>query len=194
MKKFSYVFSHTIFKIFAFALIICVASFLINDSLLQLNSQKNGIEIILYDTTLSTSAPELFCNQIKKETSVRYVNFTTLDSASTEDYVSTIKNFTVYNYISQLALSRNAELLIVPESMLADTLLIEGAVPLNIEIDPDQVEKCSLNGQVYAFPFLNKIVTDYGDTFTSAYLTNVYGILLSGDHTEQVRAFLASIN
>lgn len=194
MKKISYVFSHCIFKIFVCAFIVCVATFLINDSLLQINSQKNGIEIILYDTTLSTSAPELFCKQIKKQTSVRYVNFTTLDSSATKDYVSTIINFTVHDYISQLADSRNAELLIVPENMLAEVLLIKQAVPLELEIAPEQVEKCSLNGQVYAFPFLDKTVTDYGDNLTSAYLTNVYGILLSGDHTEQMRAFLASIN
>lgn len=194
MKKISYVFSHSIIKIAVCALLVCVATFLINDSLLQINSSKNGIEIILYDTTLSTSAPELFCKQIKRHTSVRYVNFTTIESTAAKDYVSDIKNFTVSAYLGQVAYSRNAELLIVPEQMLSEALLIDGIVPLELEIEPDEKEKCSKNGVVYAFPFLDKKVTDYGDVFTSAYLNNAYAILFDGDHTEQVRAFLASIN
>lgn len=193
MKKISYVFSHSIVKIAVMVLIVCIATFLINDSLLQIYSTKNGIEIILYDTTLSNSAPELFCKQIKNETSVRYVNFSTIESAAAKDYISDIKNFTVSAYLSQVASSRNAELLIVPEPMLAEALLIDGIVPLNLEIEEDEIEKCSKDGIVYAFPFLDKTVTEYGDIFTSAYLNNAYGILLNGDYTEQVRAFLASI-
>lgn len=194
MKKLSYVFSHVIFKILVGIFIVCVLTFFIDDTLLQLNSQKNGIEIILYDTTLSVSDPKLFCKQIKKDTSVRYVNFTTVESTSTEEYVSNIQNYTVCDYLAQLAASRDAELLVVPEAFLERALTIKDIVPLELPIESALTEKCSLNGVIYAFPFEDKLVTDYGDAFASAYQHNVYGILLSGDHTQQMRDFLSAID
>lgn len=180
MSKLKYVFSHSIVKIAVLSIIIAIITFGISDALLQLNSQKDGIEIILLDTSLSVSSPEILCKEIKRRTHVRYVNYTTVDSSSAGEYVATIENYTMADYLAYLAESRNAELIVVPENFLQDAVSLDNSLPV-----PE-----NLGGGNY-YSLKDKNVTSVGDKFVS--ITDVYGILLKGDHYEDICKFFLDV-
>lgn len=191
MNKFKQILSHSLPVIAVLCVIIGVVTYLSQDSLLQLNSQKNGIEIILYDITLSKSSPELLCKQIKEATGVRYVNSTTIESKSSSDYIATIENYTITDYLDYVATSRDAELLLVPDSLLEEALLMKSIQPIDFsaKIDSSQREKCSVNGVLYAIPLKSKVLTKYGDIASSLY-HDVYALILSGDHGAQMQSYI----
>ena len=187
MNHIKYALSHCIGILITLYIIICLLTTNLSNIISQLQSAKNGIEIILVDES------QLRKN-ISSVTNVKHIGISSLDSASAQDYIKTVENYTMVDYLTYLALSRNAEMIIVPETMLETVYQMNIIAPLSLEIPEEYKEKCSMNDTVYAFPFRHLAVTEYDATLFSAQ-SEVYGILLAGaDHTEALRLYLSALD
>lgn len=176
MNKLKYALYHG--KIVLVILIIAVifASTFINDTIMQINSAKNGIEVLLIDTAFSTSTKTLE-KEIKNATGVKFVGAASLIKSDAEEYVKTIENYTVEDYIYYLTQVKNCEAVFVTKNMLNSIYTLKNIVPLSIEGEFDEI--CYFNGVLYAFPMK-----------TSALQQDTYMILLNGDHVEYMRQYL----
>ena len=153
MKHIKYALSHCINLLLVLCIAICLLTAGLSEILSQLQSAKNGVEIILVDTTLSLGGENQFRKNIQTFTHIKYVGISTIDSPSAEEYINTIENYSMAEYLKYLALSRNAEILIVPGAMLETVYQMDTITPLLLEIPEQYQETCSLDGTVYAFPF-----------------------------------------
>lgn len=193
MRHIKYALSHCINLLLVLCIVICLITTGLSEVISQLQSAKNGVEVILVDTTLSLGGEDQFRKNIQTFTHIKYVGISTVDSPSAEEYINTIENYSMTEYLKYLALSRNAEILIVPQAMLETVYQMDTITPLLLEIPEQYREICSLDGTVYAFPFRDLTVTDYGAALLSAQ-SEVFGILLAGgDHTDAIRQYLASL-
>ena len=186
MKHIKYALSHCINILLILCIVICLITTGLSEVISQLQSAKKGVEVILVDTTLSIGNIQAF-------TQIKYVGISTVDSSSAEEYIHTIENYSMTEYLKYLTLSRNAEILIVPQTMLETVYQMDTITPLLLDVPEQYREICSHDDTVYAFPFRDLTVTDYGATLLSAQ-SEVFGILLAGaDHTEAIRQYLASL-
>ncbi len=173
-----YAISHCLGILIAAVLIISLATFFISDTVSQLNSAKDGIEILFVDVTLSSGSTSQLAGEIKKRTGVKYAGIATLESKSAEEYIKTIENYSMTNYLEYLTMSRDSELIIVTESMLDTAKHMNNAV--------------ALSSDVFALSLDGIVLTSY-DAKAEA-IENVYAILLSGDHTDAMRAYIDSLS
>lgn len=190
MKQIRYALSHCGGVLLTLCIAVSLLTAVLSNIVSQLQSAQNGIEVILVDTTLSLGGDSQFQQSIRKHTGVKYVGVSTVEVASANDYIQTIENYTMADYLHYLTISRNAEMIIVPEAMLEIIYQLPNIAPLSLEIPEEYQEICTYNGTVYAFPFRNLPVTDYEATLLSAQ-SEVYGVLLSNaDHTDTMRQYL----
>lgn len=193
MKHIKYALSHCINILLILCIVICLITTGLSEVISQLQSAKKGVEVILVDTTLSVGSDDQFRKNIQAFTQIKYVGISTVDSSSAEEYIHTIENYSMTEYLKYLTLSRNAEILIVPQTMLETVYQMDTITPLLLDVPEQYREICSHDDTVYAFPFRHLTVTDYGATLLSAQ-SEVFGILLAGaDHTEVIRQYLASL-
>lgn len=192
MNKAKFVISHCGILALVLCLVLVIVTLGAEDVRSQLASQRDGIEIILIDVSLSRSAPELLCKSIKAETGVRDVNSSTVESSAALDYVKTIQNYTFSDYLNELAAARDAELVIVSKPYLEAVLQMKQLAPLGF-VPENADELCIKDGQAFAFPFKDKTVTEYSDTLAGV-ADEAYGVLINGDHIAEMREFLLNLN
>lgn len=191
MNKFKYAFNHG--KVIAFILIIAISfvTSFVFETISQLNSAKNGIEILLVDAYLSVGGADELAKEVKSATSVKYVGAATINEKDTREYIKTVKDYSFSDYLTDTTLAKNAELIIVSKSLLPEIYEMKNIVPLALDIDAD--EESYHNGILYAFPLKNTFVTEYESTVISLQ-EDTFAILLDGDHTEDVRKYLLNLN
>ena len=103
MEKLKYALYHgKYFLIFLLIGIYFLTSFVLN-TLAQLNSAKNGIEMLFIDTSLSSGSPDSFASTVKKTTGVKYVSASTLATSDALEYIKTIDNYSFTDYLAYLA-------------------------------------------------------------------------------------------
>lgn len=191
MNKFKYAFNHG--KVIAFILIIAISfvTSFVFETISQLNSAKNGIEILLVDAYLSVGGADELAKEVKSATSVKYVGAATINEKDTREYIKTVKDYSFSDYLTDTTLAKNAELIIVSKGLLPEIYEMKNIVSLALDIDAD--EECYHNGVLYAFPLKNTFVTEYESTVISLQ-EDTFAILLDGDHTEDVRKYLLNLN
>lgn len=191
MNKFKYAFNHG--KVIAFILIIAISfvTSFVFETISQLNSAKNGIEILLVDAYLSVGGADELAKEVKSATSVKYVGAATINEKDTREYIKTVKDYSFSDYLTDTTLAKNAELIIVSKSLLPEIYEMKNIIPLALDIDAD--EECYHNEVLYAFPLKNTFVTEYESTVISLQ-EDTFAILLDGDHTEDVRKYLLNLN
>lgn len=190
MNKLKYVFSHGKIAL----LILTVAVFFITSSVFdvisQLNSAKNGIEMLLVDVSLSIGNANELAKSAKKLTKVKYVGAATISEEDTRDYIKTVSDYSFSDYLTDITSVKNAEIIFVSESLLPEVYLMKNIVPLEIEGTFESV--CYHNGVLYAFPLKNTYVTQYGSTVISLQ-ESTYAVLLNGDHLNEARQYLINL-
>ncbi len=190
MNKLKYALYHG--KIILLVLIILV--FFITSSVFdvisQLNSAKDGIEMLLVDVSLSIGDADELAKSVKKITNVKYVGAATINEKDTRDYIKTVSNYSFSDYLTDITSAKNAEIIFVSESILPEVFLMENIVPL--KIDGSFSDICYNNGILYAYPLKNTYVTQYGSTVISLQ-ENTYALLLDGDHTDEARQYLKTL-
>lgn len=190
MNKLKYAFYHG--KLILLVLVIAVfflTSFVF-DIISQLNSAKNGIEMLLVDVSLSIGDADELAKSAKKITNVKYVGATSINEKDTREYIKTVSNYSFSDYLTDITSAKNAEIIFVPESLLPEVFLMKNIVPLNIEGSFDNI--CYSNGILYAYPLKNTYVTQYGSTLISLQ-ENTYAVLLDGDHSDEARQYLLTL-
>lgn len=187
MNKFKYALSHgkVIILILAIAVFFITSS--IFDAISQLNSAKNGMEMLLVDVTLSVGGADELAKSAKKITGIKYVGAATISEKDTREYIKTVSDYTFSNYLTDITTLKNTEIIFVPERLLPEVFLMKNLTPLNMEGVFD--EKCYYNGILYAFPLENTYVTEYESTIISLQ-EKTYAVLLNGDHTDDARQYL----
>ncbi len=189
MNKLKYVFSHGALITLILAVVLIFVTCTAYNWISQINSAKDGIEMLIVDSTLTVGSTSQIEKAVKEKTNAEYVGVATLESSDAQNYVNTIENYTLKDYIYFLLTSKDAEILIVPENMLEDMFSLKNISAIDCE---PANEKCCIDGKCYAVPLKNKKITSYGGIMLSAQY-DVYGILLNGDHTEQAQNFLLSL-
>lgn len=185
MNKLKYALNHgkTIIAILIIA-VIFVSSF-INNTVTQINSVKNGIEVLLIDTAFTSGGAKTLEKDLKKITGVKFVGAATLIKSDAEEYVKTIENYTIEDYVYYLTVAKNCEAVFVTENMLKSIYTLKNIVPLSIEGEFD--ENCYHNGVLYAFPMKN---AKNQQENVKALQEDTYMVLLNGDHTSEMRQYL----
>ncbi len=178
--------SHITTPLIVLIVLVCVVTLLANNMLCSIYAVKDGIEIISVDMAVADKAA--LSKSIKNFTKERYAEFSDVDLSSTKEYVSSIKNYTLHDYFDYLAQSRDAELMIVSESLLDEVFLMKTVVKLDIEVSD---EKCIFNGQTYAVPLDGSFFSAGDDMFSKQ---KAYAVLLNGDKCEKVKQFLKEFN
>ncbi|MBE7092789.1 MAG: hypothetical protein E7365_06395 [Clostridiales bacterium] len=184
MNKLKYAFYHGKIVLIILIIAIILLSSFISDTISQINSAKNGIEVLLIDTSVSLGGKNLE-KDIKKITDVKYIGTSTLIKKDAEEYVKTIENYTLQDYIYYLTISKNCEALFVTEGMLQSIYTLKNIVPLSVEGEFGQ--ECYHNGVLFAFPM--KKATNQNSSFSSLQ-EDTYMVLLSGDHLNEMRQYL----
>ena len=190
MNKFKYAVYHGKFVILILAIAVCFITSFALDIISQLNSAKNGIEVILVDVSLSIGNADELAKSIKKKTNVKYTGAQTIDSDDTREYIKTVSDYTFTDYLNDIAQAKNSEIIFVTEALLPEAYLMKNIVPLDIEGSFD--ENCYHNGILYAFPLKNIHVTEY-ESSVIALQEDTFAILIDGDHTSQARDFLKTL-
>ncbi len=190
MKKFKYALSHG--KILIIILIVAVifVSSGIHDVISQLNSARDGIEVLLVDTTVSYGSTATLEKDIKNATGIKHVGAATLTKKDALEYVATIENYTLANYIEYLTIAKDCEAVFVTKSLLKDIYTLENIIPMGI--DGVFGEECYKDGVLYAVPLKNKQNTQTNSNVI-ALQEETYAILLNGDHSSEMRAFLQTL-
>lgn len=185
MRKLRYVFSHALTPLLAVLLAVVLLTQGVWFVLSQRRSMRNGIEVLLIDTALTSGENEQLAKSIREKTGVPYVGISSLSSSEAEQYVKTVQGYGMEAYLRTLTRSRDAELLFAPASLLETVLPL--ALPLEIDIPAG--EECMFDGVLRAMPVRGLAVTDYGACL-SALAGDVYAVLLPGDHADDARDFL----
>lgn len=191
MNKLKYAINHGKITALIIIIAICFVTSFIFDTVSQLNSAKNGIEILLVNTYLSVGNADELAKNVKKITGVKFVGAATIDEKDTRQYIKTVSDYSFSDYMTDATTAKNAELIFVSENLLPEVYQMKNIVPLNIEGISD--EKCFFNGVLYAFPLKNAYVTQYESTIISLQ-ENTYAILLDGDNTEHARKYLLTLS
>ncbi len=171
-----YALSHCFGILIAALLIITFATVFISDTVSQLNSAKNGIEILFVDVTLSSGSTSQLANEIKKRTGVKYVGIATLESSSAEEYIRTVENYSMADYLEYLTRSRDSELIIITGSMLETAMQMDNVIPYSA---------------TFAVPLTGIELTSYGTKAEA--IEDVYALLIDGDHIDAIRSYIDSL-
>ncbi|MBR2860965.1 MAG: hypothetical protein IKB86_03915 [Clostridia bacterium] len=190
IEKLKYALYHSWSIILVLIFAVFVVSSTVHDVVSQLNSAKDGIEIILIDSVLSSESNPQMEKHVKNVTQVKHVGISALDYADATEFVQTIENYTFADYVQFLVQSKNTEIVFVNKNLLETVYSIKSAVPL--EIEGTFEECCYKDGVLYALPVKNLPVTDTGATLISLQ-SDVYAVLTQGDHTPEAREFLKSL-
>lgn len=189
MNKLKYALYHGKFVIIALTLIVIFVSSFISDTISQINSAKNGIEVLLIDTSVAFGGTKNLEKDIEKITGVKYAGAATLIKSDAEEYVKTIDNYTITDYIFYLTTAKNCEAVFLTKSMLNDIYTLKNIAPLSME--GEFGEECYYNGVLYAFPMKNAKKQDIS---VSALQEDTYMVLLNGDHLEEMKIYLNHLN
>lgn len=157
----------------------------------QARSVKDGIEVLLIDTVITPGSNSFLEDEIEDVTGV-VAGVATLDSFDAAQYIKTISDYTMNDYITYLCRAKNTEILIVPASFLEDALLLDLLVPLEIDI-PQEREECFVSGVAYALPIKDLSLTPSGACAESLSHGETYALLLSGDRTDDAREYLKKV-
>ncbi len=187
MQKLKYAFFHGLTFILIGIVAITFISVSIHDTVAQINSAKNGIEVLMVDTVLSSGGTPEFVSHIKEKTGVDNVGVATLVSSDAKDYIKTIENYTMTDYLNYLCASKNCELIVVSKSLLSDVYKMNNIAPLCLEGDFE--DACYSDGVLYALNLKYYYFTEYDATIISLQ-EDAYGILLNGDHTAEMRTYI----
>ncbi len=187
MKKLKYALSHGKFVIIILIVAVYFISSGIYDVVSQYNSAKCGIEVLLIDTTVSYGSTKKLENDIKKTTGVKYVGAATLAKEDAMEYVATIENYSLKDYIEYLTDAKNCEAVFVTKSMLNEVYSLKKIVPLGLE--GDFGEECYHNSVLYAIPLTEEHTAEF-EASIIALQEQSYAVLLDGDHVDQMRNFL----
>lgn len=190
MSKFKYAVYHGKFVILILIIAVSLLTSFVFDIISQLNSAKDGIEIILVDVSLSIGNADELAKSVKKVTKVKYTGAQTINSDDTREYIKTVSDYTLTDYLDDIADAKNSEIIFVTEALLPEVYLMENIVPLDIE--GAFGENCYHNGVLYAYPLKNTYVTEY-ESSVIALQEETFAILLDGDHTSEAREFLKSL-
>ncbi len=185
MNKLKYAFSHGKIVIAILIIAIIFASSFISDTIMQINSAKNGIEVLLIDTGFTTGGTKSLEKELKNVTGVKFVGASTLIKKDAEEYIKTIENYTVEDYVYYLTVAKNCEAVFVTESMLESIYKLKNIVPLSIDGEFDEI--CYHNGVLYAFPMKN---AKNQEENVKALQEDTYMVLLDGDHANEMRTYL----
>ncbi len=189
MSKLKYAFYHGKIVIIVLIIAVVFASSFISDTISQINSAKNGIEVLLIDTTVELGTSKSLERNIEKITGVKYAGASTLIKDDAEEYVKTIENYTITDYIYYLTLAKNCEAIFVTKSMLSEIYKLENIVPLSM--DGEFSEECYFNGTLYAYPMKN---AKNQDISVAAIQEDTYVILVNGDHLEDIKKYIEHLN
>lgn len=189
MNKLKYAVYHGKFVIIVLIIAVIFTSSFINDTVSQINSAKNGIEVLLIDTSVSFGSTKSLEKDIKNFTGVKYTGAATLIKSDAEEYVKTIENYTVTDYIFYLTTAKNCEAVFATKSMLNDIYNLKNIVP--ISIDGEFGPECYSSGILYAYPMKN---AKNQDVSVTALQEDTYIVLLNGDHLEDMKKYLNHLN
>ncbi len=190
MKKFKYALYHGKFVILILIIVFYFVTSFIFDTISQINSAKHGLEMLLVDVSLSIGNADELAESAKKATKVKYTGAQTIDSDDTREYIKTVSDYTLTDYLNDIAEAKNSEIIFVTKGLLPEVYQMKSIVPLNIEGVFD--EACYCDGILYALPLNNAYVTEYGSTVISLQ-EETFAILLQGDHTDEAREFLKTL-
>lgn len=157
----------------------------------QFRSAKDGIEVLLVDTVVTSGSNSILEDEIESVTGV-VAGVATLDSADAAQYIKTVNNYTLKDYIAYLCHAKNTEILIVPASLLDDALSLDFLAPLEISI-PAEHSECFVSGIAYALPIKGLALTESGANIEALSNSEIYALLLSGDRTEDARKYLNKV-
>lgn len=191
MHKIRYALSHGGVLTLILLIAVTVVSVTVFGWKKQVRSAKDGIEVLLVDTVITLGSSSRLEDEIEKNTGV-VAGVATLDSSDAAQYIKTINNYTMRDYIVYLCRAKNTEILIVPASFLEDAFLSGLIVPLEIDV-PKEREECFDSGIAYALPIKDLPLTKSGAKAETAPPEEVYALLLSGDHTDAAREYLKKI-
>ena len=104
MKHIKYALSHCINILLILCIVICLITTGLSEVISQLQSAKKGVEVILVDTTLSVGSDDQFRKNIQAFTQIKYVGISTVDSSSAEEYIHTIENYSMTEYLNRYRL------------------------------------------------------------------------------------------
>lgn len=191
MKKIRYALAHGGILTLVLLIAVSVVSVTVFGWKKQVRSAKDGIEVLLVDAVVTPGSNSLLENEIEDVTGI-VAGVATLDSSDAAEYIKTINNYSLHEYISFLCLAKNTEILIVPSALLEDALLSDSLVPLEIDV-PKEREECYISGTAYALPLKGLVLTSSGGNIESVSRGETYALLLSGDHTDQAREYLTKV-
>lgn len=185
MNKLKYAFNHGKIVLIILIIVVIFASSFISDTVMQINSAKNGIEVLLIDTAFTSGGARSLEKELKKITGERFVGAATLIKKDAEEYIKTIENYTVEDYVYYLTIAKNCEAVFVTESFLQNIYSLKNIVPLSIEGEFDEI--CYHNGVLYAFPMKE---AKNQEENVKALQEDTYMVLLDGDHANEMRQYL----
>jgi len=166
---------------------ICLLTAGVFGILSQINSANDGIYVIMLDVTVTGSSSDAFAEAVKSKSGCDNVETYTLSADETEEYIDTIENYSMKDYLGFLIESKNAEMIIVPEKYLDDVLSVPYVTCYGGEINEKRIYK---DGMAIKLDNI-KITSEGGRLYTPS--GSVYGVLLSGDNTEKMAAYLNSL-
>lgn len=185
MNKLKYALYHGKVVIAILIIAVIFASSFINNTITQINSAKNGIEVLLIDTAFTSGGARSLEKDLKRITGEKYVGAATLIEKDAEEYVKTIENYTVEDYVYYLTIAKNCEAVFVTESFLQSIYKLKNIVPLSINGEFDPI--CYHNGILYAFPMKE---AKNQEENVKALQEDTYMVLLDGDHANEMRQYL----
>ena len=191
MNKLKYALNHGKIIIAVLLIAIFFLTSTVFDVVSQLNSAKNGLEMLLVDVRLSIGGANELAKSAKKKTSVKYVGASTITEDDTREYIKTVSDYSFADYLTDLTTSKDAEIVFAPEHLLPEIFLMKNIIPLGIDGITD--EKCFYNGVLYAFPLEDTYVTEYKSEIITLQ-EKTYAVLLDGDHKEDARQYLQILN
>ena len=191
MKKLRYALAHGGVLTLILLIAVSVISVTVFGWKKQVRSAKDGIEVLLVDTVITPGSNSFLEDEIEDVTGI-VAGVATLDSSDAAQYIKTISDYTMNDYITYLCRAKNTEILIVPASFLEDALLLEMLVPLEIDI-PQKREECFVSGVAYALPIKDLPLTPSGACAESLSRGETYALLLSGDSTDDAREYLKKV-
>jgi len=184
--------------IISLIIILALTSFLYSMNS-QSDVKNNGLGIILIDTNIGMKSITYYENSFKKILNFKNIGITNFKTSSAADYVASIENYDVYKYIAGLVEQDNIDLIIMPEGYineLAQKNILQ-PIPDNLvaKISLENIQKCSYNGIIYAFPLLNKPVTPNDDVWTDDTQQPLFAaIYINGDNAQKAQEYIDYIS
>ncbi len=189
MNKIKYALNHGKIVILILMIAVFFISSLVFDAVSQLNSQKDGIEMLFVSTYISGGSSNTIVKNITNETNVKYVGAATIDEKDTREYIKQVSDYSFSDYLYDITTSKNAELIFVTESVLPEVYQMKNIVPLEIDGTFDSV--CYNNGVLYALPLKNVVINQNSNVVSLQ--QDTYVVLLEGDHTQDAHQYLSSL-